>query len=61
VELYCSVCGRPAPPLDLGVSREILRWKGGEMAMVSDDPLMFEELVCPTCRAQGIAESDDKG
>jgi hypothetical protein len=29
--------------------------------MVSDDPLMmFEELVCPTCRAQGAAESNDE-
>jgi hypothetical protein len=43
------MCGRLAPPLD---STEIHAWRGGEMALVTDDPLMFPELVCPLCKAQ---------
>jgi hypothetical protein len=48
-------CGRPAPATD---STEILAWEGGEMSLVTDDPLMFPELTCPLCRAQKNAPRD---
>jgi hypothetical protein len=49
MDLRCSKCGRPAPATD---STEILAWEGGEMSLVTDDPLMSPELVCPLCKAQ---------
>jgi hypothetical protein len=54
MDLRCSRCGRLAPVLD---SSDILTWEGGEMALVTDDPLMFPELVCPLCKALQGEES----
>jgi hypothetical protein len=55
VSLRCVKCGRPAPATD---STEILAWEGGEMSLVTDDPLMFPELTCPLCKAQKSAPRD---
>jgi hypothetical protein len=49
MDLRCSTCGRPAPAT---ASSEILVWQGGEMSLVTHDPLMLSELVCPLCKAQ---------
>jgi hypothetical protein len=54
MDLRCSKCGRLAPATD---STEILAWQGGEMSLVSDDPLMFPELVCPLCKAKKTEDS----
>ena len=53
MDLRCSKCGRPAPATD---STEILAWEGGEMSLVTEDPLMFPELVCPLCKAEKTEE-----